>query len=135
MIYKFKTWFVLPAFFLLNIAVANAQTWRGKPVNTTEKYSFYEGFAKVKLDRKWGFIDTLGRVIVKPKYEQVENFSNGLARVRSGHKGWGLVNTKGQEVIKPMFDFIGDFVNGIALVKASGQEGYINTSGKLVKKK
>jgi len=117
-----------------------AQTWRGKQVVTAEKYiyvgHFYNGLARFKSsDKKWGFIDTLGRVVVKPKYDEVENFSDGLAKVRKTQKGWGLVNTKGEEILKPMFDWIGDFVGDEALVRASGKEGFIDRNGNLIKRK
>jgi hypothetical protein len=132
----FKLFFIL---LTVNLTPLVAQTWRGKEVITAEKYEyvghFYNGLAKVKLERKWGFIDTLGRVIVKPKYDQVENFSDGLARVRISQKGWGLVNTKGVEILKPMFDFIGEFYGDEAVVKASGQAAFIDRNGNFVKKK
>ncbi|MGL4375735.1 MAG: WG repeat-containing protein, partial [Microcoleaceae cyanobacterium] len=35
---------------------------------------------------KWGFIDKNGKVIVKPKYDEVRNFSEGLAAVKIGNK-------------------------------------------------
>jgi hypothetical protein len=88
----------------------------------------------VKLERKWGFIDTTGKVVVKPKYDQVENFQEGLARVRISQKGWGLVNSQGVEILKPMFDFIGEFMGDEAVVRASGKQAFIDKAGNLIKK-
>jgi hypothetical protein len=117
-----------------------SQTWRGKKVETREKYEyvgpFYEGRARVKLERKWGFIDTVGRVIVPPtRYDQVENFSGGLARVRVSQKGWGLVNVEGKEILKPMFDYISEFINGEAIVRVGKDEAVIDTNGNKLRKK
>jgi hypothetical protein len=136
---KIKHLYNLGFLLLLNSYSLVAQIWRGKEVVTAEKYEyvghFYNGLAKVKLEKKWGFIDTLGRVVVKPKYDQAENFSEGLARVRISQKGWGLVNTQGSEILKPMFDFIGEFIGEEAVVRASGQEAFIDRAGNLIKKK
>jgi len=136
---KFKQPYVLGLLLVWNLHSIVAQTWRGKQVVPAGKYEyighFYDGLAKVKLEKKWGFIDTLGRIVVKPKYDQAENFSEGLARVRISQKGWGLVNTQGVEILKPMFDFIGEFVGDEAIVKSSGKEGYIDRAGNLTRKK
>ena len=120
--------------------IGQAQTWRGKKVETREKYAyvgpFYEGLARVKLERKWGFIDTLGRVVVPPtRYDQAENFSGGLAKVRVSQKGWGLINNDGKEVLKPMFDYISDFINGEAIVRLGKEEAIIDRNGNKLRKK
>lgn len=98
----------------------------------TAKYDyagpFCNGLARVKLNKKWGYIDTTGNVVVSPKYNQAENFSDGMARVRLGQK-WGLINTSGTEIIKPTFDFIDVFIDGKAKVLLNGMEYYMNTDG------
>ena len=126
--------------FIAYSSAGYAQTWRGKKIETIEKYNyigpFYEGRARVKLERKWGFIDTLGRVIVPPtRYDQVENFSEGLARVRVSQKGWGLVNVEGREILKPMFDYISEFISGEAIVRVGKEEAVIDTNGNKLRKK
>jgi hypothetical protein len=96
------------------------------------KGPYYEGLARVKnSDKKWGFVDTTGNVVVKPKYNAVENFSDGLARVRTGTK-WGLVDKSGNEVIKPTFDAIYEFINGKAQVLLNGEKYYMNKQGQRV---
>ena len=95
--------------------------------------SFNQGLAKVKKEKKWGFIDTTGNVVVKSKYNEVENFSDGSARVRLGQK-WGLVDTTGAEIIKPTFDWIYDYdANGVAKVKLNGMEYYMDKRGQRVR--
>jgi hypothetical protein len=95
--------------------------------------SFNQGLAKVKLEKKWGYIDSTGNVVVQPKYNEVENFSDGRARVRLGQK-WGLVDTTGAEIIKPTFDWIYDYdVNGVAKVKLNGMEYYMDKKGQRVR--
>ena len=51
-----------------------------------------------------GFIDSEGNVVIPPKYEVAEDFSEGLALV--AEYGWGsaygFINTRGEVVIPPM---------------------------------
>lgn len=102
----------------------------------TPKSSKYEiqgpycnGLARVRMNKKWGYIDKNGAEIVKPKYIQVENFNEGLARVR-GQKGWGLIDTTGTIILVAEFNYISDFTDGKALVRMiGGQETYINKKG------
>ena len=86
------------------------------------------GIMRVKLNHKWGFIDTTGNVVVAPKYNEVTNFSYGVARVRVGRK-WGLIDTAGKIIIKIECDFIGNFIDGVAKVMIDGVEYYTNTKG------
>lgn len=134
----------LPLIFLVFIVSNNGFAQKNKKEKPVSGYEFqgpyFEGMARVKKNGKWGFIDSSGTLVVVPKYAQVENFKDGLARVRMASKGgktggWGLVDTKGNEVVKPMFEWIYDFVNGEARVKADGAEGYIDRSGNMVRKK
>ena len=93
---------------------------------------FYEGLARIKLEKKWGFADSTGNVVVKPKYNEVENFKDGLAKVRTDTK-WGLVDKSGNEVIKPTFDAIYEFINDRAMVLLNGEKYYMNRQGQRVK--
>ncbi|MFZ1677146.1 MAG: WG repeat-containing protein [Saprospiraceae bacterium] len=53
-------------------------------------------------DSKWGFINKEGELAVKPVYDDVGLFSEGLAAVNK--KGlWGFINHKGKLVINPAF--------------------------------
>ncbi|MCW3104739.1 MAG: Leptospira repeat protein [Bacteroidetes bacterium] len=94
---------------------------------------FYNGRARVKKLNKWGYIDTTGNVVVPPKYNEVENFTDSIARVRlSGKHGsrWGLIDLNGTILIEPTFDGIGEFINGRAPVLLDGkQQYYINKQG------
>ncbi len=68
---------------------------------------------------KWGFKDAQGAVVVKPVYDTVYSFSDGMARVRnkSGKKHvYGYVNAAGKEVIKPKYIAATDFEDGVAIV-------------------
>jgi hypothetical protein len=59
------------------------------------------------------------------------SFSNGLARVRIGHK-YGFVNTQGEVVIKADFLAAENFEDGLCYVETANTVGYINSSGEYV---
>ncbi|MGZ4033274.1 MAG: WG repeat-containing protein [Bacteroidia bacterium] len=127
-------------FLLILIFSANASfAQKGKHKEKTGVAAKYEmvgpvcnGIMRVKLNHKWGFIDTTGNVVVPPKYNEVTNFSYGVARVRNGRK-WGLIDTSGAILIKVECDFIGDFADGVAKVLIDGQTYYTDTKGQRVK--
>lgn len=69
---------------------------------------------KVYKDKKYGFIDTNGNLVINLIYDEAENFSEGLAAVVKDGK-WGFINENGATVID--FNYIGkmeSFKNGYA---------------------
>jgi predicted DNA-binding WGR domain protein len=75
--------------------------------------SFYEGMAAVKINRKWGYINKKGQLIIKPVFDRTWRFSDGLAAVVSKGKH-GYINKAGKIVIKPVFKEAYPFSNGLA---------------------
>ena len=75
-----------------------------------------------------GFISKEGKIIVKPKYNDILNFNNGLAPVNENGK-WGFVNKKGVEAIACQFDNAWSFKDGLAGVEKNNKWGFINKSG------
>ncbi len=116
----------------------------GKEVLSNLKYEevkgFHHGFAAVKQEGKWGFINREGKAICDFDFDEVANFSNdGLAAVRI-QKKIAFINTKGEIAIPFIFDDWGGindltFDNGIARVltdRSTYKIGYINTQGKIL---
>ncbi|MCK9205120.1 MAG: WG repeat-containing protein [Bacteroidales bacterium] len=94
---------------------------------------FSEGLAAVRFDNKWGFINTSGKTVIKPQFDDVAaGFCNGLAPV--GKNGqWGYINRSGSFVITPQFDDADIFYCDLARVwYLDGTEGYVNKSGEVV---
>jgi hypothetical protein len=54
--------------------------------------------AAVKLNDKWGYINTSGQFVIKPQFDYVDTFKEGLARVEFNNKE-GYINERG-EVVK-----------------------------------
>ncbi len=90
-------------------------------------------FFQVMKDGKTGFRDLDGNVVIEPKYESAEMFSEGLSAVTLSEKGLtGYINTKGEMVIPPSFEYAGSFGNGLASFRAHDLYGFIDRTGKEV---
>ena len=128
-------------------------------VKKDEKYYFYDtkgnmikefeyddvtpvvnGFAKVKKDGNYGFVNADGIEVIPCIYKDAEFFDeNGLARVSEYEyksNGWFIINEKGVRITPDNFDCINNFSHGLAAVKkafdSSEAWGYINMGGDLV---
>ncbi len=47
-------------------------------------YSFSDGLARVRINGKLGYIDTLGNLVIEPKFIDAKDFHAGLAKARIG---------------------------------------------------
>ncbi len=76
-----------------------------------------KGYAAVKKEGKWGFIDTDGVLVIQPAYDDARSFSNDLAAVKVGNK-WGFIDPEGKLVIEAAYDDAKDFSSkGTCFVK------------------
>jgi len=74
-----------------------------------------EGYAAVKRNGKWGFIDTNGIVMIDFLFDDALSFGQHLAAVRQG-EFWGYINKYGHIVIEPVFIEAKSFSSGSAPV-------------------
>lgn len=56
----------------------------------------------IQVGNYWGYSDKNGKIIIKPQFDKVQNFSEGLAAVYKNKK-WGYINEKGAWAIQPKF--------------------------------
>ncbi|HYM76114.1 MAG TPA: WG repeat-containing protein [Candidatus Dormibacteraeota bacterium] len=80
-------------------------------------------------DRRWGYIDSTGKLVINSQFEEVADFSEGLAAVKTGSR-WGFIDEDGKFVINPQFDEVSSFAEGLAAVKSDGKWGYVDKTGK-----
>lgn len=102
---------------------------RDLPFDEAMEFSF--GFAAVKKENLWGFIDEAGKVRVAPQFHEVRAFSEGLAAVRGGNL-WGFVDETGNVRTGLAFTEVRDVVNGRAAVYSKEYCGYIDGRGNVV---
>ena len=88
-------------------------------------------------DKKWGFADRDGKIVIECIYDEVKPFCEGLAAVKLNDK-WGYINDKGEVVIPLQYANAESLSEGLAAVNmATGalklkRYGFINKEGKLV---
>ena len=79
------------------------------PCKYEDVNDFEEGFARVFLNEKYGFINKTGNIVVPLKYDYAVNyFTNGYVKVCLDEK-WGVCNAEGKEVIPCKYYYIGTF--------------------------
>ncbi|MBI0578881.1 WG repeat-containing protein [Neobacillus cucumis] len=64
---------------------------------------------------KWGYINSKGKSLLPPIYDQAEDFQeNGLAIVRLTDQA-GIIDTNGHFIVQPKYDYITSFSEGRAI--------------------
>jgi hypothetical protein len=80
---------------------------------------------------KWGFMNSNHILAIKPEFDGIHCFSEGLAWVaRAGKTGY--INKAGQLIIPSRFDGGLRFSEGLAAVVVNDKWGFINREGKVV---
>jgi LysM repeat protein len=110
------------------------------PLMFDQAFSFSNGVAQVGIGvfptQKYGFIDTNGNYLIKPRFENiVGEFSEGLGSLSVGtypNSRYGFIDLNGNFVIRPQFEYAGDFSEGLAHVVINKKYGFIDKTGKVV---
>jgi serine/threonine protein kinase len=82
-------------------------------------------------DGNYGFKDKDNKTVIMPAYDDVFEFSEGLAAVKVNGL-WGYIDMKGNWVIKARYNKPGIFSEGRAKVEQEGNVMFINKSGTCV---
>jgi hypothetical protein len=94
----------------------------------------------IKLNYKYGYIDTDGKMIVEPVFDSAWSFSNGMGRIlqnvtEKDSKLYGFVDHKGRLAIPPQYILAHDFreeLAGFAVQKGEKlMMGFIDKSGQV----
>lgn len=97
---------------------------------------FSEGLAAVLVNGKWGFVNTDGKMVIAPQYDEdalghTPSFHDGMCPINMSGKH-GYIDKTGKIVIEPQYDQAWGFSNGLAKVMVNQKVGFIDKNGKMV---
>lgn len=91
---------------------------------------FSEGLAAVRMDEKYGYINTDGIIVIPCQYSDAGEFSNGIAQVEQidpetlfENTTWSLIDTEGNAVSDSKYAVIREYREGFA---SAGKYSTIN---------
>ena len=62
---------------------------------------FSEDIASVKMNDKWGYVDTQGKWVIEPRFEEVQEFTTPNIAAAKLDGLWGIVQKDGSWLISP----------------------------------
>ena len=90
-----------------------------------------KGLIKIEKDKKIGYLNIKGVVVVEPKYTSIEQEKDGLIKVEINKK-YGFLNAETlQEVTECIYDHIYSFEDGKYKVSIAQKIGYLNADGSI----
>jgi len=97
-----------------------------QPLSETSLYfESQSSYSVYKSNGKYGFIDIAGKVVIDPKFEDVESFSEGVALVSSDRAQAAFIDRNGDTLFSKTFSvFSRNFKEGLAPVQDYGSKEY-----------
>lgn len=97
----------------------------GKPIFNKQylnPHPFHYGLAAVDENRKWGYIDITGELVVPMEYVYADDFSDNYGVVcidatGGNHFRYGFIDASGKQIRPPSFLSANDFSEGYAAIK------------------
>lgn len=96
-----------------------------------ELADYSEGLAAAKSGAKWGFIDTMGTVVIPLQFDQVGSFTKGTAVVKSNGK-FKLINKKGESIDNNLYEGAGNPANGTFPLMKGDKVGLVDNKGTVI---
>jgi|GEM_PF-2853230 len=95
-------------------------------------YQYNNGIARVKKNKKYGYIDINGSIKIPLIYDDLRDFKNGFAAAKLDSK-WGFIDEKGILVLEAKYSEVSDFDEyKLARVVNKDKWGMINSKGKII---
>ncbi len=91
------------------------------PNNFDFAEDFSEGLAGVSIkehkefNSSYGYIDVIGKIVIKPQFQTVGKFREGTADVRMPNGKWGVIDKEGKFIITPIYDGVVPFSENIGI--------------------
>ena len=93
---------------------------------------FYDGLRQCYVNKRYGYLNKSGNIVIEPQFTVTTNFSEGLAGVKKKGEKYGFIDIAGNYIVEPKFDNVGCFSNGLCVIKKGKKYGYIDKSGNIV---
>lgn len=102
-----------------------------KIVRDTHTASFQDGMSIIQENGLFGYMNSNGKVVIKPQFTSAEPFKYNRAIVHN-QKGVGVIDTNGKFIINPDkgYEKIENFFDNRAIFKKDGFYGVIDINGK-----
>ena len=68
---------------------------------------FHEGYAIVSVNEKFGLINSLGKFVVEPLYDELISISKDRMKASNNEK-WGVIDLRGNTVAAFIYDDVGE---------------------------
>lgn len=112
-----------------NISEKNSSTENSsetKEVSKNQIKQKYDMLYPICVNKKYGFIDIDGNVVIEPQYDETNDFSEGLAHIKKDELE-GFIDLKGNFIFKSSSSFQDKFSDGLLIDSLE----YINNKGKV----
>ncbi|MBK7789694.1 MAG: WG repeat-containing protein [Saprospiraceae bacterium] len=112
--------------FIITLTISGLISCKNEASSVTKANSAVEAAWLEDYEKSpfvWGFVDPTGHFVILPKYDELRDFSEGLAACNYGGK-WGFLDTSGRDVIAQQYLTCADFSSGRALVQDFNQHYY-----------
>ncbi|WP_162817836.1 WG repeat-containing protein [Niabella yanshanensis] len=121
---------------VLMITPDEQQVWHK---GVEEMSEMENGYAVIRLNGKYGFVDTYGKMSIPAEYEGAVPFddmdgytkSDLLFAVKKNGK-WGFINTLNKVVVPFEYDEVLPFSYGVTMAIKDGKRGLISTSNQII---
>lgn len=70
---------------------------------------FANGCAVVRIDGKWGIIDTLGNYIIEPKFIDIKYLNHDFFAIKEKNGNWGIIYKNGKKITESIYHSIFEF--------------------------
>lgn len=100
------------------------------PLEYNDMDHFSDGLAAYKENGKWGYMDKVGHIKIKPRFDLAGYFTDGYAvigqRFDECSYEFGIIDKEGYEIIPATYESVSTFHKGLAIAKKDNKFGFIN---------
>ena len=91
-----------------------------------------EALHRIVVEKKWGFINRNGEIVIEPQFDWVREFSDGMCQASKGGK-WGYIDQTGRWAFDaPLTHDDRPFRCGVAVVYTDKGQGIVNRTGSVI---